>query len=204
MFVYVISLPNSPRRETLQERLLKGGIEDYEIWNAIEPYEGIETDIFHITNLEWSKCSLLKNERKNRCRQACWLSHITLLQHLVQNNINEALILEDDIVFKENIYSKLASIPLDSVASFLDRTWKIEGTIPEGDEDWKRIDKCRVWCAGAIYYHNISKVILELISHRPKLWDKCLIDYIQKNHPTYYLNPKIVIQDRNTFTSTIC
>jgi hypothetical protein len=57
------------RLDTLEERLNKGGIYDYRIFNAIEYDDFSDTLIEEIGNGQsWFNCSLMKNEKKIKAR----------------------------------------------------------------------------------------------------------------------------------------
>lgn len=213
MQTFVISLESATdRRATLQERLNKGGIYDYTIWDATEPHPDNDSEIERITNRQWKHDPRLKNMIKNECRKACYLSHIGLMKHLIDNGINDALILEDDIEFTKDITDILYKQPKDSLISFLDTTHienmgGFHNPTWVGD-NWLLLDKysgIRCWCSGASYVSNISKLYYNLIVNPPKVYDKCLIDYIQRDHKTYLYFPAIRIakQDRTSFESSI-
>jgi len=88
------------RLDTLEERLNKGGIYDYRIFNAIEYDDFSDTLIEEIGNGQsWFNCSLMKNEKKIKARKSVYLSHIAILADCIDKGINEVLVLEDDITF---------------------------------------------------------------------------------------------------------
>ena len=66
MNTFVLTCKSSKDRlETLEERLNKGGIYDYRIFNAMEYSEDSDRIIKLIGNgEEWFNCSLMKNEKK--------------------------------------------------------------------------------------------------------------------------------------------
>lgn len=213
MNCYVISLETATdRRNTLEERLNRGGIYDYEIWNATGPDLFNDSEIYKITGREWKQDPRLKNVRKSDSRKACYLSHLLLMKHLIDKGINEALILEDDIEFTADITDILYRQPKNSLVSFLDTTHieKRGGyTNPTWvDENWLLLNNCsgiRCWCAGAYYITDITKVYYNLIVNPPKVYDKCLIDYIQKDFKTYlyFTVERIAKQDRRSYESSI-
>jgi GR25 family glycosyltransferase involved in LPS biosynthesis len=134
------------------------------------------------------------------------------MKHLIDNNINEALILEDDIELSADITEILYRQPKDSLISFLDTT-HIENmggfhNPTWVNENWLLLDKysgIRCWCAACYFVADIKKVYYNLIVNAPKLYDKCLIDYIQKDFKTYLYFPAIRIakQNRTEFESSI-
>jgi len=213
MNTYVISLESATdRRSTLTQRLAQGGIYEYTIWNATEPHPDNDSEIERITGRQWRRDPRLKNMRKNDARKGCYLSHLYLLKHLIDNNINEALILEDDIEFTADITEILYKQPEDSLISFLDTTHienigGFHNPTWVGD-NWLLLDKysgIRCWCAACYYVNNISKLYYNIIVNQPKVYDAVLIQYIQRDHKTYLYFPAIRIakQDRSSFESSI-
>ncbi len=213
MNTYVISLETATdRRATLTQRLNKGGIYDFVIFNAIEPSPNNDSEIQRITGMAWKQDPRLKNLRKNEARKSCYLSHLYLMKHLIDNNINEALILEDDIEFNADITDILYNQPTNSLINYLDTTHieKRSGYCNPTwyGENWLELNKysgIRCWCSGALYLTDITKLYYNLIIHPPKVYDKCLIDYIQRDHKTYLYFPviRIVKQNRTEFESSI-
>lgn len=211
MKVYVISLENSKRRDDLKQRLEIGGITDYEIVDAQEPHISNCDFIKSMTNGKiWTHDPRLKNEEKNQARMACYISHVDrVLMEAKLANEKEILILEDDIVFKScNILDICDTLPSDALIGFLDTT-KLEYV--NGAEqglccDWEKIDnsKLRVWCAGCYLVRDTSKVLDLILNSTPKVYDKLLIDPIQKHHTCYVHLPSVAKQDRNKFKSNIC
>jgi GR25 family glycosyltransferase involved in LPS biosynthesis len=207
MKVYVISLANSNRREDLKERLAIGGITDYEIVDAQFPHQSNGEFIKALTGKDWSKDPRLKNETKNESRKACYISHVS--QILVEANFageKEILVLEDDMVFKDNIFEALKTEPEDSLITFFDTTHieQLENGIVPYWEGYHKIDNdhYRIWCAGCTKYNNVEKVVKLLFNDKPKVFDKMLIN-IQKKEKCFVRLPGICFQDRKTFISDI-
>lgn len=215
MKTFVISLDSAKdRRATLEERLAVGGIYDFEVWDAFEPHPDNDRIIRKMTNRDWIHDPRLKNMTKNEARKATYLSHMKLLAFCINKGINECLILEDDIVFTDDITDILYKQPKDSLMTFLDTT-HIEGK-PNPNARWDgnylllKDSGVRAWCVGCVYINNISKVYYNLAICNPKVYDACLISYIQKRFNTYvYMDrenkkKRLAYQDRKTFKSSIC
>lgn len=214
MDAVVISLVSSKdRRNSLKERLEFGGIKEFQIFDAVdkaeEPYEFGS----------WKHDPRLKNMAMNRARIYCYLSHLRVLKAA---GANPVLIMEDDILFtKENVVPlSLKQLPPDAELAFWDCTlieerdetkrtnWKkvrSEKWNPTGKSGWVRIDvkKFRVWCTAAYYVKDASKAYEILMEKQSKVYDKCLIDYFQKDKPCYLWLPQAAIQDRVSFNSSI-
>lgn len=213
MKTYVISVEEcKDRRATLEERLNSGGIYDYEIFNATIPNSNNDSEIVKLTGREWHTEPRLKNMRKNNARKACYLSHLKVMKHAIDNGINEALILEDDILLNTDITTIINTQPKDAVMSFMDTTlvkprkYRSYKADPTWVGDWLLLNNksgVRCWCSGACYYTNIKLVYNHMISNIPKSIDLSLIDYIQKDFITYVYLPKtkLIYQDRKHYKS---
>ena len=216
MDIVVISQKNAKdRRATLDERLEYGGITKYRVFDAItskdvEVYDRMwnDEDIVYPFGV-WKHDPRLKNKRKNTSRIACYLSHSTVIKRADPSE--KLVILEDDIYFKkQDVFDiTLGIVPEDCFIAFwdcthieyLDKTWNIYKT-----SGWYKIDptKVRVWCAGCYLINNVEEVQKVLNDKKEgRVWDKCLIDYFQKNYPCYIWLAPSCYQDRNTFESSI-
>jgi hypothetical protein len=202
MIVFVISLIDSPRRLTLKDRMKEGGIDEYEVIDAEEVDDNLDVRLKEMNSIDWRRCSLMKNMRKDKSRKACYLSYVKLLRKCIDEGIEECLICEDDIIFKGNVIDALSSSPMDSVMSFFDTT-RIDGKYNKDHNGWSYIDGFDVWCLGCSYYHNIFKIYWELVNNPPKVVDKMIIQYIQRDYKTYLYLPSICKQDRKSFDSDI-
>ena len=94
--VVVISLRDSERRKTLQERLKKGGIDEYEVIDAQIPHPSNDEFIEQLAHGKfWRNDARLKNLSKMASRKACYISHVSNV--LYEFGELPLLILEDDI-----------------------------------------------------------------------------------------------------------
>jgi len=197
----VISLKkNTDRRNTLKEKLEFGGITNYQIFDAIE--ECKEEDL----PTPWKKDPRLKNDRKYQSRKCCYMSHLTVLKSLNAPSI----ILEDDIYFKKQdvIPISLSCLPEDAYMAFWDCTHIEEFDVswcPVKSGGWVKIDtsNVRVWCAGCYWIKDPQEVYRTLCSRPSKVYDKCLIDYFQKEKPCYVWFAPSCFQDRESYISDI-
>jgi len=194
------------RLNTLQERLNNGGIYDYEIVNAIEYSDITDVHLKEVGNGEdWFKCSLMKNENKDKARKSVYLSHLHIMSKCIHDGINECLILEDDVVFNDiDITKILNDMPKDSVISTFDTTWIRGSDFPNKNGYWRIGTKLQCWGACCYYINDVQKVFSYLTSLRPKVFDKLLI-MVHRKFPCYlYFNSqKSIKQDRKSFDSTI-
>lgn len=205
--VVVISLRDSERRKTLQERLKKGGIDEYEVIDAQIPHPSNDEFIEQLAHGKfWRNDARLKNLSKMASRKACYISHVSNV--LYEFGELPLLILEDDIVFKSSLVD-IPPIPEECDVGFLDGTHieiKESGAIVEDYScGWKLIDtnKFRVWCLGCYIVPNPKKIYETIVNENPRVIDKMFIDLFQKEGKSYVYLPIVCKQDRETFESNI-
>ena len=195
------------RLETLEDRLNKGGIYDYRIFNAIEYNDFSDTLIKEIGNgEEWFSCSLMKNQKKIKARKSVYLSHLSILAYCIDNDINEVLVVEDDIIFKDiDITEELKNIPNDCFITTFDRTWIRGKNFPNRNGYWKIGKGLEAWGLGCYYCTDVNRLFNYLTKQRPKVIDKLFVELYQNSNDCYlYFNSlKTIKQDRSMFDSTI-
>lgn len=195
------------RLETLEDRLNKGGIYDYRIFNAIEYDEFTDTFIKEVGNGEdWFNCSLMKNEKKIKARKSVYLSHLAILASCIDNDINEVLILEDDIKFMNiDITEELKNLPSDCFVATFDTTWLRGKEFPNKNGFWKIGKKLQCWGLGCYYISDVKRLYEYLTNQRPKVVDKLFVKLYQDSDECYlyYNSWKTIRQSREVFLSTI-
>lgn len=100
MKIYLINLKRSTeRRNFMEQQLRKLGL-DYEYFEAVEGNALSQVDLE-------AECDLATSEKKGILRSlgfvGCALSHQRIYKKMVAENIEKALILEDDIVLSEDL-----------------------------------------------------------------------------------------------------
>lgn len=197
---------SSNRLETLEDRLNKGGIYDYTIFNAIEYDEFTDTFIKEVGNgEEWFNCSLMKNEKKIKARKSVYLSHIAILASCIDNDINEVLILEDDITFTHiDITEELSKLPSDCFVATFDRTWLRGEGFPNKNGFWKIGKKLQCWGLACYYCSDVKRLYEYLINQRPKVVDKLFVKLYQDSNECYlYYDSWKTIRQSRDFESSI-
>ena len=99
--------------DTAKERRNKFNDVPYERWKATTRQE-VPT---HISKKMVSMYNFGKDAHLARC--ACWLSHTRLLEHIVENKINDVLILEDDAIKMNNLPKDYPKDSITYVGGFL-------------------------------------------------------------------------------------
>ena len=211
--VIVISKKGSERRNDLSERLAKGGITEYTIFDAIEPSGSNDDYIFCLTGKKWKKCGLLKNMKKNEARKAIYLSHLLVLNKAKINGEKSIMILEDDIKFTDNLIEKIKEQPKDSLITFFDTTW-IEDVYhkkkvpykmyPFFEKEYQKIDsnKYKVWCLGCYLINNVEKTYNLFIKQDARVVDKVYVN-IQALSNCYLYMPSLATQDSRFFKDCV-
>lgn len=99
--IFVISLTDSPRRKHIENQFSKIGL-DFEFINAVN---GKTEDFSTNPMVDWRKCNAMTNTEI-----AISLSHIKCYQKIVSENLEFAVIFEDDICFYDEIGTIIKSI----------------------------------------------------------------------------------------------
>ncbi|WP_428462800.1 glycosyltransferase family 25 protein [Photobacterium kagoshimensis] len=112
--IIVISLKWSlERRESVTRQMEKYGL-DFTFFDAVDGSTlDINNEIF-----DHNYCSKTFNHPMNKGEYACAFSHVKAYEYIVKNNIDKAIILEDDIIINsefKNIILKLADITPNSM-----------------------------------------------------------------------------------------
>ncbi|HAU5545175.1 glycosyltransferase family 25 protein [Proteus mirabilis] len=144
--IYVISIKNSPRKKNIEKELEKYN------FSYIDAVVGADEDSKTIENIntqEWVK------KRYGRILSygeiGCSLSHIKAYQEIIENNIEWAIIFEDDIIIEKNIENLL-------------------------NIDKKLLNKNTLYILGAQQYLNSEKLIIKTKKESIKV-DKDIIFY---------------------------
>lgn len=105
MNIFVINLKEkTQRRESMREQLEKIGLS----YQFIDAVNGKELSDFVLESLvyDYPDCYLTKGEI------GCALSHLTIYKKMVKENIEHALILEDDVIVPKNILNCIQNIKI--------------------------------------------------------------------------------------------
>jgi GR25 family glycosyltransferase involved in LPS biosynthesis len=124
-------------------------------------------------------------EKKRKCGAGILNSHINLIKLIADNKIDQALIVEDDVVidYKKLEKMKLDKLPQDSLiyfggvlhppTSFKDKKWSYEKTIQNFKNGINKIDPTKYRIFGGFGYYipkwEIAKELYEIFEQKPKL-----------------------------------
>lgn len=103
--IFVVSILNSPRRTSISDEL-KG--EKFEFIDAVIGKNLAEYEINKINQSNWVKKRYKRNLALGEI--GCSLSHREIYKNMLHNNIEWAIILEDDVFFKFDFFEELNSI----------------------------------------------------------------------------------------------
>ncbi|EFL80263.1 glycosyltransferase family 25 protein [Actinobacillus pleuropneumoniae] len=135
--ILIISLKNSSRRAIISQRLTSLGL-SFEFFDAFYGKD--------LTNEELQKIDFEFYPKKFDARKpltlgeiGCALSHIKVYEYMVENNIEQAIILEDDAIvslyFESIINEALKKVPSRKEIIFLDhgkaKVWPFMRNLPE-------------------------------------------------------------------------
>ncbi|MEE6074840.1 glycosyltransferase family 25 protein [Avibacterium paragallinarum] len=119
--IFIISLKNSPRRDAIASRLSSLGLK-FEFFDAVYGKDLSQEELDKVD----FKFSLRYGFKKPMTlgEIGCAMSHIKLYEYLVANNIEQAIILEDDAIvsldFEDIVKEALRKVPNRMEILFLD------------------------------------------------------------------------------------
>lgn len=120
--IFIISLKNSPRREFISKRLSDLGL-DFQFVDAVYGKE-LSKEQLDTIDFEFYPQKYAARKPLTLGEIGCAMSHINLYQYLVDNNIENAIILEDDAIvslyFKEIVLDALKKLPKRAEILFFD------------------------------------------------------------------------------------
>lgn len=119
--IFVISLRNSPRRQTISRHLSSLGL-DFEFFDAVYG-KALSTEELSQIDYEFYVKNYNAKKPLTLGEIGCAMSHIKLYKHIIENNIQEAIIFEDDVFlnfhFKEILKETLKKVPSKKEIIFL-------------------------------------------------------------------------------------
>lgn len=108
MKTFIINLDHeTERKQYMEKEMTKLNISNYSFFKAIYGEKELQNYSFKVMN-DWK--DYFKNRKITVGEIGCALSHWHLWLHIIENNIDQALILEDDIVFEESFSEKIDKI----------------------------------------------------------------------------------------------
>lgn len=117
MQTFIINLKRrADRKEEMERQLKKAGIKEYKF---IEAVDGSKVDFNDFHRYDKMIATKHNGEEMLPGEIACALSHINIYEQMERENINAALILEDDVVLPEKFVKILEYIDVENVSSDL-------------------------------------------------------------------------------------
>ena len=115
--IFVISLPEAQERRTRMQKILGDLNLDFEFIDAVD---GRQFDVLNHPNYDAKKRLYSFGKHMSGGEISCLLSHKKIYGHMVENQIERALIFEDDIIIHDGFLDTLneiqtLSIPFDMI-----------------------------------------------------------------------------------------
>lgn len=85
-------------------------------WARIDAVNGRDMDVMTLPNYDAAQCDIRHDRQMSGGEVGCFLSHVKALQHIVDDNLPHALVLEDDMTVPADLAPLIAS-----VLDYLDR-----------------------------------------------------------------------------------
>lgn len=195
----VISLKNATeRQEHIINEFSKQGIE-FEFFNAITP------DLIEET-CQKLELNLTENQRLSNGEKGCFLSHLSLWQKMIDENIGYLAIFEDDVFLGQNAHiflndeQWLKNIDFNIIKL---ETWKElvhlgKSNIDVFDRQLKSLKSTHVGTAGYVITKETSTYLVDYVKqipiHRLFAVDHLIFGELLPQLNTYQLVPALAIQ----------
>lgn len=197
---YVISLPSEiKRRSHILTEFGRENIE-FEFFNALTPKIALSK--------AKSMGLVIKNNHMTDGEVACFMSHVSIWNKMIDENISHVAIFEDDVILGENVNQFLSS------SSWFRNEWNIvkiekfnkksilsnvKDESPSPERELKQLLNKHYGCAGYILSLNAAKELIAYLKKNPNLIP---LDHIVFENfipvskgKILQLNPAICIQD---------
>jgi GR25 family glycosyltransferase involved in LPS biosynthesis len=177
--IFVINLRRDPDKwEKYDTDYKRGKLSRFSACNGMEMSEA---------NPYYDRLKIMWNAgpKKRKCGAGILNSHMSLIKEIADNKINQALIVEDDVVidYKKLEKMNLDKLPQDSLiylggvlhppTSFKDKTWNYEKTIKDFKKGINKIDSTKYRIFGGFGYYipkwEIAKELYDIFEQKEKL-----------------------------------
>lgn len=177
--IFVINLRRDPHKwEKYESDYKRGKLTRFSACNGMEVSRA---------NPYYDRLKIMWNagEKKRKCGAGILNSHINLIKEIADNKIDQAFVVEDDVVidYKRLEKMKLEKLPQDSLiyfggvlhppTSFKDKSWSYEKTIKDFKKGINKIEPTKYRIFGGFGYYipkwEIAKELYETFEEKPKL-----------------------------------
>ena len=177
--IFVIYLRRDPHKwEKYESDYKRGKLTRFSACNGMEVSRA---------NPYYDRLKIMWNagEKKRKCGAGILNSHINLIKEIADNKIDQAFVVEDDVVidYKRLEKMKLEKLPQDSLiyfggvlhppTSFKDKSWSYEKTIKDFKKGINKIEPTKYRIFGGFVYYipkwEIAKELYETFEEKPKL-----------------------------------
>jgi GR25 family glycosyltransferase involved in LPS biosynthesis len=194
--IYIINLQHRKDRwEACMKQLNRYNIRNYVRFDAIKP------DLNQIDPVQYSQNNLRIDTNYIRGSLGCKLSHLNIIKHAKQNNIEQILILEDDFLMSENFIHKFNST-MQKVKKknlsfdMLYLGFSVVRSDPYIDTDitnLKKLKNCHTTHAYMLNKHFYDTIINEIETCYCEI-DVCYANLQKKNENIYGISPCLIGQ----------
>ena len=177
--IFVINLRRDPHKwEKYESDYKRGKLTRFSACNGMEVSRA---------NPYYDRLKIMWNagEKKRKCGAGILNSHINLIKEIADNKIDQAFVVEDDVVidYKRLEKMKLEKLPQDSLiyfggvlhppTSFKDKSWSYKKTIKDFKKGINKIEPTKYRIFGGFGYYipkwEIAKELYETFEEKPKL-----------------------------------
>jgi glycosyl transferase family 25 len=187
---FVINVESSKERlENVTRRLNILGIQ-FTRWNASTPDTVSDNFVEH-----WPNIFPGENAIATPLKKACAQSHINIWRYIMDNNLQYALIFEDDACITKDFMTKIQQYWSDTNDDSFDIIYLYASVKSSIYNTWTKVAKSPVWgtVSYIISYSGASR-LLHMFHNNFTLAD-CMTSMLINNNHTYMYYPWLAIQD---------
>ena len=205
--IFVISLKNAiERRKSISNQMQKLGI-DFEFFDAVDGRELTQGYVDSVFDKETAE---IQWKPMNRGEIGCSLSHMSIYEKMINENIQNAIVLEDDAVLNDDFMSTIEKM-ITTIPNNIDmvklgygkakcRWWQKKYRI---NTKYKINRMYGVVSTTVGYYITVAGAKKILNKNKPKIVraiDDITGDFLFGGHELYAINPPLVnfLQDEST------
>ncbi|MFH7564603.1 glycosyltransferase family 25 protein [Oceanimonas smirnovii] len=200
--VYVISLPRHHERRTLISNQLNRLGFNFDFVDGVDGTK-LDSDILEKTDLNF--CQKKFGHSMNNSEIGCALSHIKVYEKIIENNLNNAIILEDDAFLLSSLpnvlkaaLKKRPDFELLYLFHGKAKSWPVKHKLPDGYKlaryryPSKNSKRCIIGAVGYVLSQSGAKRLLEL-ANPIRMPADYLTGYLQWHRlKTYGIEPNCI------------
>mgnify|MGYP001242697076 FL=1 len=207
--IFIVNLKKDKnRKQSILNELKKQHLENFEIIEAFDGYN-IKKNRLNLLTSKDEKFLNPNNTNMNSQEICCALSHIKIYKKIIKYNLEYALILEDDAVFVDNFSNNLKKFIIKNLKHekqimLLSELWEFYKKPLDKEDNYEIVNVTNAVFTHSYFINRKAAETLILFNFPIKtVADNFIIFKIYCGIKITGLNPFLLKQDKNKFTSSI-